>query len=82
VSDEDEDLAVAVAQSWCSDVAVWAAEEAIQLHGGLGMTWEYPSHLYLKRAKANQIALGTPATHRRRVGRIVDLGGPEERGAC
>lgn len=41
-----------------------AAEECIQLHGGLGMTWEHPAHLYLKRAKADQIALGTPGHHR------------------
>ena len=38
-----------------------AAEECVQLHGGIGMTWEHPAHLYLKRAKADQIALGTPA---------------------
>ena len=41
-------------------VAVHAAEECVQLHGGIGMTWEHPAHLYLKRAKADQIALGTP----------------------
>lgn len=57
-------LAVAIAQSCCSDVAVAAAEEAVQLHGGIGMTWEHDTHLYLKRAKADQIALGTPAHHR------------------
>lgn len=56
--------AVALAQSYCSDVAVLAAEECIQLHGGIGMTWEHPAHLYLKRAKADQVALGSPAQHR------------------
>ncbi|MFG1807037.1 acyl-CoA dehydrogenase family protein [Streptomyces sp. NPDC049040] len=57
-------LSVAVAQAYVSPVAVHAAEEAVQLHGGIGMTWEHPVHLYLKRAKADEIALGTPGRHR------------------
>ncbi len=69
----DSDVAAAVAQAFCSDVAVVAAEECVQLHGGIGMTWEHPAHLYLKRAKADQIAFGTPAAHRRRLGDLVRL---------
>jgi alkylation response protein AidB-like acyl-CoA dehydrogenase len=57
-------VAVSVAQAYVSPVAVRAAEEAVQLHGGIGMTWEHPLHLYLKRAKADEIALGTPGRHR------------------
>ncbi|MDT0275427.1 acyl-CoA dehydrogenase family protein [Blastococcus goldschmidtiae] len=77
-ADEDPEtvVATAVAQSFCSDVAVKAAEEAVQLHGGIGMTWEHPAHLYLKRAKADQIALGTPAAHRARLAELVDLPAP------
>ena len=72
--DADADLAaVAVAQAYCSGVAVHAAEECVQLHGGIGMTWEHPAHLYLKRAKADQIALGTPGAHRRHLADLVDL---------
>ncbi|GGS45625.1 acyl-CoA dehydrogenase family protein [Actinokineospora fastidiosa] len=56
--------AVATAQAWCSPVAVHAAEECVQLHGGIGMTWEHPAHLYLKRAKADSIALGAAGDHR------------------
>jgi alkylation response protein AidB-like acyl-CoA dehydrogenase len=74
----DAETATAVAQSFCSDVAVRAAEEAIQLHGGIGMTWEHPAHLYLKRAKADQIAFGTPGAHRRQLATLVDLPGPRE----
>ncbi|WP_456698838.1 acyl-CoA dehydrogenase family protein, partial [Aeromicrobium sp. P5_D10] len=48
----------------CGDLAVLAAEETIQLHAGIGMTWEHPAHLYLKRAKSDQIALGTSGRHR------------------
>lgn len=75
VGAHSDDLAVAtaVAQSYCADVAVRAAEEAIQLHGGVGMTWEHPAHLYLKRAKADRIALGTPGAHRDRLGELVVL---------
>ena len=70
---EDTDVAVSIAQAYCSDVAVKAAEEAIQLHGGIGMTWEHPAHLYLKRAKADQIAMGTPDQHRARLAELLDL---------
>jgi alkylation response protein AidB-like acyl-CoA dehydrogenase len=62
-----------VAQAYCSDVAVKAAEECVQLHGGIGMTWEHPAHLYLKRAKADQIGLGSPTAHRARLAELVDL---------
>ena len=66
-------IAAAVAQSYCSDVAVHAAEECIQHHGGIGMTWEYPAHLYLKRAKSDQLALGTAYRHRARLAELIDL---------
>lgn len=69
----DVPVAVAVAQSSCSSVAVHAAEEAIQLHGGIGMTWEHPAHLYLKRAKSSELALGTPGRHRARLATLLDL---------
>jgi alkylation response protein AidB-like acyl-CoA dehydrogenase len=72
---EGEDVAVAarVAAAYCGDVAVHAAEEAVQLHGGIGMTWEHPAHLYLKKAKADQIALGTPGAHRSALASLIDL---------
>ncbi|MFC4586291.1 acyl-CoA dehydrogenase family protein [Sphaerisporangium corydalis] len=68
--------AVAVAQAWCGAVAVHAAEECVQLHGGIGMTWEHPVHLYLKRAKADEIALGTPGDHRDALASLADIPGP------
>ncbi|WAL69475.1 acyl-CoA/acyl-ACP dehydrogenase [Amycolatopsis cynarae] len=71
--DEDVPVAVAVAQSTCAGIAVHAAEEAIQLHGGIGMTWEHPAHLYLKRAKSDELALGTPGRHRAALATLVDL---------
>ncbi|MEO3823974.1 acyl-CoA dehydrogenase family protein [Actinomadura sp. B10D3] len=71
--DEDTPVAVAVAQAHCSAVAVKAAEECVQMHGGTGFTWEHPAHLYLKRAKADSIALGTPDRHRAALAALVDL---------
>ncbi len=71
--DQDAAAAAAIAQAYCSDVAVHAAEECVQLHGGIGMTWEYPAHLYLKRAKSDQLAFGTAYRHRARLAELVDL---------
>lgn len=73
---EDADVAVAVAQAYAASVAVHAAEEALQLHAGIGMTWEHPVHLYLKRAKADSIAYGTAGAHRARLAELVDLQAP------
>ncbi len=75
IADEDPDtaIAVAVAQAHVSAVAVRAAEECVQMHGGIGFTWEHPAHLYLKRAKSDMVALGTPDAHRSRLARLVDL---------
>ena len=71
--DPDQYVAQALAQSFCSDAAVRATEEALQLHGGIGMTWEAPVHTRLKRAKSNQLALGTPDRHRTDLAELVDL---------
>jgi alkylation response protein AidB-like acyl-CoA dehydrogenase len=72
----DTPLAVAVAQAYCSKVAVHAAEECIQLHGGIGMTWEHPAHLYLKRAKADAIGYGTAGSHREAIAELMELPAP------
>jgi alkylation response protein AidB-like acyl-CoA dehydrogenase len=71
----DADLAVAtsLAKAHCSATAVLAAEECVQLHGGIGFTWEHPAHLYLKRAKSTAIALGSPDRHRAQLAALVDL---------
>ncbi|MFE4664273.1 acyl-CoA dehydrogenase family protein [Streptomyces sp. NPDC056716] len=73
---EDTDITVAVAQAYAAGVAVHAAEEALQLHGGIGMTWEHPAHLYLKRAKADSIAYGTAGAHRERLATLLALPAP------
>lgn len=69
----DTPVAVALAKAYCSDVAVQAAQECVQLHGGIGFTWEHPAHLYLKRAKADSLAFGTADAHRRSLASMVNL---------
>lgn len=74
----DEDVREAqicalTALAYAAPVAVQAAEEAVQLHGGNGMTWEYPIHLLLKRAKAGELILGHPAANRAALAELTEL---------
>jgi alkylation response protein AidB-like acyl-CoA dehydrogenase len=71
--DADLPVAVAVAQAFNPLVAVRATEECMQLHGGIGFTWEYPVHLYMKRAKSTAIAFGSAAAHRAALAELVNL---------
>ena len=71
--DPDTTVAAHLAQAHCSEAAVRAAEECVQLHGGIGFTWEHPAHLYLKRAKSDAIAFGTPARQRDALGDLLRL---------
>jgi alkylation response protein AidB-like acyl-CoA dehydrogenase len=71
--DPDVTVAARLAQAHCGPTAVKAAEECVQLHGGIGFTWEHPAHWYLKRAKSSAIALGTAAQHRATLGALVGL---------
>jgi alkylation response protein AidB-like acyl-CoA dehydrogenase len=71
--DPDTPVAIALAKAACGDAAVHAAQECVQMHGGIGFTWEHPAHLLLKRAKSGAMAFGTPDRHRAALGRLVDL---------
>jgi alkylation response protein AidB-like acyl-CoA dehydrogenase len=63
--DSDELPVVAsLAKSYCSEAYFHAAAENIQIHGGIGFTWEHPAHLYFKRAKSSELFLGDPSYHR------------------
>ena len=59
--------AASVAKSYCSDAYFAIAGDALQLFGGVGFTWEYDVHLYLKRAKSSEHLLGNGAMHRERL---------------
>jgi alkylation response protein AidB-like acyl-CoA dehydrogenase len=74
--DQDTPVAVALAKSACCEAAVTAAQECVQLHGGIGFTWEHPAHLYLKRAKAASVAFGTPGAHRAWIAGLVNIPAP------
>lgn len=69
----DLPVAAAVAQAHCSEVALLAAEDGLQLHGGIGFTWEHPAHLFLKRARADALVLGSADHHRTVLAGLVDL---------
>jgi alkylation response protein AidB-like acyl-CoA dehydrogenase len=68
---DDAPLAVSMAKACASDMARKVASAGIQLHGGIGMTWEHDLQLYLKRAKASEVALGDATWHRERVARLM-----------
>lgn len=63
--------ACAIAQSQASETFMHCAAESIQLHGGVGFTWEYDPHLYFKRARASEQLLGTPSWHRERLATLI-----------
>ncbi len=68
---DDPDLAVAVAQAVCSDAYREVALDAVQMHGGIGFTWEHPTHLYVKRAVTDAALLGSAEWHRERIAQLV-----------
>jgi alkylation response protein AidB-like acyl-CoA dehydrogenase len=53
-----------LAKSYCSEAYFHCAAENIQIHGGIGFTWEHPAHLYFKRAKSSELLFGDPSYHR------------------
>jgi alkylation response protein AidB-like acyl-CoA dehydrogenase len=64
-------LAASIAKSRCSDAFAHCAYENIQIHGGIGFTWEHAAHLYLRRAKSTQPLFGDAAYHRERVAGFI-----------
>ena len=53
-----------LAKAYCSEAYFHASAENIQIHGGIGFTWEHPAHLYFKRAKSSELLFGDPTYHR------------------
>jgi alkylation response protein AidB-like acyl-CoA dehydrogenase len=71
--DSDLEEAASSAKAFCSDTFFHCAAENIQIHGGIGFTWEHPAHMYFKRAKATEVLFGDPSSHRERVARRMGL---------
>lgn len=79
VSSGDEEelpLVASVAKAFCSDGYTMVTTENIQIHGGIGFTWEHPAHLYLKRARSSRVLLGSPDFHRDIVARLAGITPP------
>jgi 3-oxocholest-4-en-26-oyl-CoA dehydrogenase beta subunit len=72
-NDPDAALAASMAKSWCGETYKQAAFDGIQIHGGIGYTWDHDMHLYLKRAKASEVTLGDSDYHRERVAQMLRL---------
>jgi alkylation response protein AidB-like acyl-CoA dehydrogenase len=74
-AEDGDDLleAAALAKAYCSEAYFTAAAENIQIHGGMGFTWEHPAHLYLKRAKSSDLLFGDAAYHRERLADEVGI---------
>lgn len=73
VADAELRMASSLAHAHCSEVFSRAASDMIQIHGGVGFTWEHEAHLYLKRAKASEALLGGIGHHRDVVASSMDL---------
>ena len=69
----DPEEAASSARAYCSDAYFACAGAAIQVHGGIGFTWEHDAHLHFRRARASANLLGDPAYHRERVARLIGL---------
>jgi alkylation response protein AidB-like acyl-CoA dehydrogenase len=73
-ADSDELATVAsLAKAYCSEAYFHAAGENIQIHGGIGFTWEHDAHMYFKRAKSSELMLGDPAYHRELLAQRIGL---------
>ena len=70
---DEADQAVPMAKAYCSDMCKTVTSEAIQVHGGIGFTWEHDMHLFYRRGLASEAAFGSAPTHREVVAQTLDL---------
>jgi len=66
-------VAASLAKAYCSDAYFQCAADCLQIHGGVGFTWDYDVHLYFKRAKSSESLLGDATHHREQVSRYLAL---------
>lgn len=81
-SEQNEELPAlaSLAKSVCADAYFQVAADNIQVHGGIGFTWEHPAHLYFKRAKSTQVLLGDSTYHRECLAGLAGITPPEPTG--
>jgi alkylation response protein AidB-like acyl-CoA dehydrogenase len=70
-SDPDARSAASTAKIWCSDASSRVMASALQVHGGIGFTWEHDMHLFLKRSQLDEVSFGDAVFHRDRLARIL-----------
>jgi alkylation response protein AidB-like acyl-CoA dehydrogenase len=70
-ADPDASVAASTAKIWCSDASKRVMASALQVHGGIGFTWEHDLHLFLKRAQLDQLTFGDAAYHRERLAALL-----------
>ena len=71
--DIEVEMSAMLAKSYCSDVFNKIAGDNIQVHGGIGFTWEHPAHLFFKKAKSDSLLLGTPKLARDKIAELLSL---------
>jgi alkylation response protein AidB-like acyl-CoA dehydrogenase len=69
--DGDRSVSASMAKAWCSDASRRVMACGLQVHGGIGFTWEHDMHLYLKRAQLDQVSFGDASFHRDRIARLL-----------
>ncbi len=69
--DPDASVAASTAKIWCSDAAKRVMSSALQVHGGIGFTWEHDLHLFLKRSQLDQVSFGDASFHRQRLAAML-----------
>jgi alkylation response protein AidB-like acyl-CoA dehydrogenase len=69
--DPEASVAASTAKVWCADASRRVMASALQVHGGIGFTWEHDLHLFLKRAQLDQLAFGDAAFHRERLATLL-----------
>ena len=74
-SEMNDELAsvASLAKAYCSEAYFHATAENIQIHGGIGFTWEHPAHLYFKRAKSSELLFGDPTYHREQLAQRIGI---------
>jgi alkylation response protein AidB-like acyl-CoA dehydrogenase len=70
-ADPERALSASMAKAWCSDASRRVMAVGLQVHGGIGFTWEHEMHLYLKRAQLDQVSYGDAAAHRDRIAALL-----------
>jgi alkylation response protein AidB-like acyl-CoA dehydrogenase len=69
----DKTMAASMAKAWCGDTYRNAAFDGVQIHGGIGFTWDHDMHLYFKRAKSSEVSFGDGDYHREIIAGLLDM---------